>query len=243
MVGIDGSEIAKASFYTALYMMNPERDFLFMIHVVHRTHMETIKMNQEHFREEGRELINQYGHLANTQKVRNAGILAISNNVGEMIIEQVKDKKIDFLVIGRRGISKLKRIFVGSTSRYCVEHAPCNVIVVKGDWAADEEHASKQEVINEEERERQRRISEKKLNEVQEKYHSDLARSISRMAEETERMARIEDEEALLEKEAIERLTVLHTGAVRLEEEERQRRIKGVSIDDRVPHVEIERDF
>jgi hypothetical protein len=36
-------------------------------------------------------------------------ILATSNHVGEMICQAVEHKKIDFLIIGRRGMSTLKR--------------------------------------------------------------------------------------------------------------------------------------
>lgn len=36
----------------------------------------------------------------------------------------------DLLVVGRRGHSRFTELFMGSTSRACVEHAPCPVLVV-----------------------------------------------------------------------------------------------------------------
>jgi nucleotide-binding universal stress UspA family protein len=38
---------------------------------------------------------------------------------------------IDFLVMGTRGLSGLKRTISGSVSDYCVRHAPCPVLVVR----------------------------------------------------------------------------------------------------------------
>lgn len=87
-------------------------------------------------------------------------LLGTSEHIGEMICQTIENKKIDFLVIGRRGMSKLSRIFVGSTSKYCVEHADCNVLVVKGEWGPAEEHTNIDEVTRMEEEERQRRIVE-----------------------------------------------------------------------------------
>jgi len=81
------------------------------------------------------------------------------------------------LVIGRRGMGKIKRLLVGSTSRYCVEHANCNVMVIKGEWGPSQVHSSLQEVINAEEEERKRRVEESDLLKEQhpvESVHLDL---------------------------------------------------------------------
>jgi hypothetical protein len=66
--------------------------------------------------------------------------------------------------MGRRGLSGVKRIFMGSTSRYCVEHADCSVLVIKEDVEIDKEKEENAAL---------------KL----EKFESDLNRNITRMAE------------------------------------------------------------
>eukprot|EP01132_Coremiostelium_polycephalum_P000402 gene402-507_t len=58
-------------------------------------------------------------------------LLGHGNHVGEAICKAAKDKNIDFLVVGRRGVGKLKRMFLGSTSKYILENSPCNVICIK----------------------------------------------------------------------------------------------------------------
>ncbi|EFA75543.1 hypothetical protein PPL_11048 [Heterostelium album PN500] len=58
-------------------------------------------------------------------------LLGHGNHVGEAVCKAALEKKIDYLVVGRRGMGPVKRIFIGSTSRYILEHAPCNVICIK----------------------------------------------------------------------------------------------------------------
>ena len=40
-------------------------------------------------------------------------------------------QKVELLVIGRRGLNKVERLFVGSVSKYCAENAKCSVMVVR----------------------------------------------------------------------------------------------------------------
>eukprot|EP00005_Dracoamoeba_jomungandri_P001590 CAMPEP_0174249970 /NCGR_PEP_ID=MMETSP0439-20130205/284_1 /TAXON_ID=0 /ORGANISM="Stereomyxa ramosa, Strain Chinc5" /LENGTH=192 /DNA_ID=CAMNT_0015329919 /DNA_START=3 /DNA_END=581 /DNA_ORIENTATION=- len=47
------------------------------------------------------------------------------------IVREVKDNHVDLLFVGCRGVSVLQRLLVGSTSRYCILHCPCSVMVVK----------------------------------------------------------------------------------------------------------------
>jgi hypothetical protein len=49
------------------------------------------------------------------------GLISISSHVGEAICQAVDAKKIDVLIMARRGLGKVKRFFVGSTTKYCVE--------------------------------------------------------------------------------------------------------------------------
>ena len=52
-------------------------------------------------------------------------------HVVEGIVELARDRNFDLIVIGARGISKLKELFLGSISHGVTLHAPCPVLVVK----------------------------------------------------------------------------------------------------------------
>ncbi len=49
----------------------------------------------------------------------------------DTIIQIAEDEKMDLIVIGSRGLSGLKRFFLGSVSNEVVNHAKCPVLVVK----------------------------------------------------------------------------------------------------------------
>ncbi|EAL70271.1 hypothetical protein DDB_G0274757 [Dictyostelium discoideum AX4] len=78
-------------------------------------------------------LINR-ANLCKNLGVQNVkALLGHGNHVGEAVIKAAVEKDIHYLVVGRRGIGPIKRIFIGSTSRYILEHAKCNVICIKDD--------------------------------------------------------------------------------------------------------------
>ncbi|CAI7791736.1 unnamed protein product [Closterium sp. NIES-53] len=49
----------------------------------------------------------------------------------ERIVSEVADRDADVLILGSRGMGPVKRMLIGSVSDYCVNHAPCPVVVVK----------------------------------------------------------------------------------------------------------------
>lgn len=50
---------------------------------------------------------------------------------GEAIVEVAGDEKIDFIVIGTRGLGTIRRTILGSVSDYVIHHAHCPVIVCR----------------------------------------------------------------------------------------------------------------
>ncbi|CAN4092339.1 unnamed protein product [Withania somnifera] len=49
----------------------------------------------------------------------------------EKICDAVEEMHADLLVMGSRSFGPIKRMFLGSVSNYCSNHAPCPVIIVK----------------------------------------------------------------------------------------------------------------
>ncbi|CAI5466938.1 unnamed protein product [Closterium sp. Yama58-4] len=55
----------------------------------------------------------------------------------ERIVSEVADTDADVLILGSRGMGPVKRMLIGSVSDYCVNHAPCPVVVVKPSSSSD----------------------------------------------------------------------------------------------------------
>ncbi len=49
----------------------------------------------------------------------------------EAIVDEAEKGKYDLIIIGRRGLSRLKRLFVGSVTERVLHQAPCSVLVIK----------------------------------------------------------------------------------------------------------------
>jgi nucleotide-binding universal stress UspA family protein len=48
---------------------------------------------------------------------------------GAEILQAVKDYQIDLVILGTRGLSKVKRFLLGSTSDWVMREAPCSVLL------------------------------------------------------------------------------------------------------------------
>lgn len=55
----------------------------------------------------------------------------LEGHAGEMIVEFAKENDCDLIIMGNRGLSGLKELFLGSISHYVVQRSHCPVFVVK----------------------------------------------------------------------------------------------------------------
>lgn len=53
------------------------------------------------------------------------------NKPGEIICKTAEDEKVTMIVMGTRGLGKMRRTIMGSVSDYVVHHAHCPVIVCR----------------------------------------------------------------------------------------------------------------
>ncbi len=72
---------------------------------------------------------HKHSDTENIVKVR-TDIIA-SNKIADAIVNYAKDKRIDLIVVGPRGISKLKSLVLGSVTSDVVRLANCPVLTVR----------------------------------------------------------------------------------------------------------------
>jgi nucleotide-binding universal stress UspA family protein len=72
-----------------------------------------------------------------TEDVAKSGIpVEFTQNAGDpgkAICELAKTWDADLIILGRRGHTGLKELFLGSISNYVLHHAPCSVLTIQGE--------------------------------------------------------------------------------------------------------------
>ena len=168
MVCVDASEFSSVAFETALRIAKPDSAVLFIVNCVeeiratHLAALHLVREAQEQLKTQSSALLHKYGDRARAAGFKNIHLIrGISTHEGEFIVHCAEKKQIDMVFMGRRGMGSIQRFFVGSTSKYVLEHCPCNVFIVKTPLPAAEVHVDKRAVIKAEEEERARQIREK----------------------------------------------------------------------------------
>jgi len=79
-------------------------------------------MDKDEARNEIERILTLYNEVVEENRVK---------EYNEEILKKAREGNFDLIVIGARGISKMKEILIGSVSHGVTTHAPCPVLVVK----------------------------------------------------------------------------------------------------------------
>jgi len=165
---VDDSVTASWAFNYAMTFMDKEIGHLFILNVheepksIYGSYASPELLNRLSEVEEAiaEKILVHYGQKAQQIGIKYTMIKGISSNVGEFICQAIKRYNIQHVVTGRRDMGDIKRIFMGSTSKYIMENASCTVIIVKNPFGDEEEAAHIQMIIQAENAERVQRIEE-----------------------------------------------------------------------------------
>jgi len=141
----DGSEPANRAVELAARLAKALNASLKIIHVVterdadpdqvgdyaHSEHHETSAEAANAFSEEKLRIARQRAEALGVSKVESASLLELeAGAVAETIMDAAHTDDADMIVLGKRGLSRLSGLLVGSVSQKVVSAASCAVIVV-----------------------------------------------------------------------------------------------------------------
>ncbi|CAN0879149.1 Universal stress protein A-like protein [Linum grandiflorum] len=66
-----------------------------------------------------------------SDKMIKAETLVLEGDAKDKLCQATEQTHVDLLVVGSRGLGKIKRAFLGSVSDFCAHHAKCPVLIVK----------------------------------------------------------------------------------------------------------------
>jgi len=201
LVAVDDSMWASYAFNFVVDLMDKTNDHVFLMNVcdeparvfVGYASTSLLESLQKVEDEKARKILVHYGRKCKDLGIQCTMMKGSESNAGSALCKAVKNFNIHTLVLGRRSMGSVERFFVGSTSKYCLEHAECNVLVIKNPYGGEEEHDSRSKIIQAEEAERVRRIEEDhKMEQVDEKTRLHELEAVKKL-EEAERSRRLEE--------------------------------------------------
>jgi nucleotide-binding universal stress UspA family protein len=99
-----------------------------------------IPLVDDEVRKFANECVNKVAEKAKGFDVKVIPIISeTSSSVRDEIIKIAKEKDVDLIVMGTRGMTGLKRIILGSVASGVVTYAPCPVLVVRPKETSEEE--------------------------------------------------------------------------------------------------------
>lgn len=129
LVPLDGSKNSMRGLETGVHLAKEHEASLTVIHVIHMSHKKELKQ-----KELEEEVPPEFFLAAKRLAVKNGVPFfsrILTGDPGHEIVEYSDDHNIDVIVIGARGISTFKKIFLGSVSSYVMHKSKVAVMLIK----------------------------------------------------------------------------------------------------------------
>lgn len=90
----------------------------------------------QEYKEKGLSALSRFTHQAKAAGVQ-ARFTQVTGNPGWTICDRAKTQQADLIIVGSHGRRGLSEILIGSVSNYVTHHAPCSVLVIHAEPAAE----------------------------------------------------------------------------------------------------------
>lgn len=144
LVPIDGSHVSKKAAEEAIELSNKYDSKLIFVYVVDTRGIYTydvggiisVPFNYPKITEELIQVKTKFlDAFVSTLAIENKDIekVVLHGEPSDKIIDYANKEKVDLIVMGRRGFSKIQRFFVGSVTQRVISDAPCPVLIINND--------------------------------------------------------------------------------------------------------------
>ncbi|MGI0047218.1 MAG: universal stress protein [Nitrosotalea sp.] len=130
LVPLDGSKNSVRGLESAIHLAKEHEASLVAIHVIHTPHgkkqAKELELEEEMppaFILSAKKLVNKNGIAFSTR--------VLTGDPGHAIIDYAHTHSVDLIVIGARGLSAFKKIFLGSVSSYVMHKSKVAVMLIK----------------------------------------------------------------------------------------------------------------
>ncbi len=155
LVPVDGSNASISAVKKAIEVAKNNNSYIKLISVVKSSEIKKKERNENLWSAVDGSIINESEdiekkleskYVESSEKLLSQIITRLDFNgikvekevlVGEpylKIVEQAKNGNFDVIIMGSRGFSKIKRMFVGSVTQRVISEAPCPVLVIRSNF-------------------------------------------------------------------------------------------------------------
>lgn len=137
IVPIDGSKVAKEAAKKAIYLSKETGVELVLVHVIEIPYMPSVFEDSteipymdilELLKQQGKKFLQEIETMAKKHGVSIKQKI-LEGHPAEEIIKLAQPT--DLIVLGKKGMTALDRIFLGSVTENVAHHAPCPIMIVK----------------------------------------------------------------------------------------------------------------
>jgi len=142
MVCIDGSENSRRAFDKSIDIatrFSPPA-VLILVHIFQQEayningvgpETDALVQNIRFKMDEAKDLLNFYKNICDESELQcNLIVKETHNSIKNEIIKQIEENQPNLVIIGSRGLSKLKSLILGSVSEHIINHSNCNVLII-----------------------------------------------------------------------------------------------------------------
>eukprot|EP01135_Chromosphaera_perkinsii_P011701 Nk52_evm24s2474 gene=Nk52_evmTU24s2474 len=136
VVCVDGSQPSHRALDTALSLSN-DTDRFILACVYEKIHRNKHSLDED-FAQKKQELqnskmvmVSEFKTRVNQTKRRCEVIVEAVDSIKEGLLNLIETNNADYVVVGNRGLGKLKRTFMGSVSEHLLRKCSCPIIIVK----------------------------------------------------------------------------------------------------------------
>lgn len=136
LVPVDGSDNSKRALEQAVSVAGRNGTSITIVHVIDMpptVYVESQKLlNQllEKYRQESAKVLDEYEEIAKKRGIEVKSAI-LEGDAAASIVDYADKHGFDMIVMGSRGLGKIKGAFLGSVSSKVLHHAKCSVLIVK----------------------------------------------------------------------------------------------------------------
>jgi nucleotide-binding universal stress UspA family protein len=139
LVPVDGSEISYRALDAGLFFSEKLGSNITVIHVMEDipiTHIESQKLLNDMLeisaacKQQGQDILSKCSETANNKGMMVDTIL-LKGNPASIILDFCKNGKYDVIIMGNRGMGKIREIILGSVSSKILHNSSCPVLLIK----------------------------------------------------------------------------------------------------------------